>query len=63
MEPIWDRLLQATDNDLPLLAFLQQLLTLDPHQRANFADLANHPYFTRLTCLPQTPLPHLCTSL
>ena len=44
MEDIWDQVLQATDNDKALLAFLQQLLTLDPHQRANFANLAHHPY-------------------
>ena len=49
MQHIWDRLLQVTDNDLPLLAFLQQLLTLDPHLRArNFADLANHPYLHQI---------------
>ena len=48
MEDIWERLLQATDNDKALLEFLQQLLTLDPHQRANFADLAHHPYLHQI---------------
>lgn len=41
---VWDRLQRATDNDAPLLAFLQQLLSLDPAARADFATLAQHPY-------------------
>lgn len=44
MEDVWDRLRQATNNDAPLLAFLQQLLSLDPAPRADFVALANHPY-------------------
>lgn len=44
MEDVWDRLRQATNNDAPLLTFLQQLLSLDPAPRADFAALANHPY-------------------
>lgn len=44
MEGVWDRLRQATNNDAPLLGFLQQLLSLDPAPRADFAALANHPY-------------------
>ena len=52
MNHIWERVLQATDNDKPLLAFLQRLLTLDPEQRANFADLAHHPYLRQIDLLP-----------
>ena len=44
MEDGWDRLRQATNNDAPLLAFLQQLLSLDPAPHADFAALADHPY-------------------
>lgn len=44
MEEVWDRLRRATGNDAPLLDFLQQLLSLDPSPRADFAALANHPY-------------------
>lgn len=58
MEEVWDRLCRATSNDVPLLAFLQQLLSLDPAPRAHFAALAQHPYL-HLDQPPQgdSPLP------
>ena len=44
MEEVWDRLRKATSNDIPLVDFLQRLLTLDSNPRADFAALANDTY-------------------
>ncbi len=54
MTEIWDRLREATDNDEGLVTILQQLFTLDPEPRANFAALAEHPYLQQ--AIP-TPVP------
>lgn len=45
MGEVWERLREATHNDEALVAFLQQLLTVEPEPRSDFAKLVEgHPY-------------------
>ena len=54
MDELWDRLREATDNDEALVAFLQQLLTLDPEPRSDFTKLVEgHSYLQP----PHVPAP------
>ena len=60
MDELWDRLREATNNDEALVAFLQQLLTLDPEPRCDFTKLVEATAtFGLPMCLHPSALPQL----